>query len=215
MAVYRFRVTFEDYDDITRDIEIKSSQTFDDLHRAIHKTTGYKIDQPSSFFVSNDFWHKGEEIAFMPTESKLERGVISMEGTKVSRFVDDPHQKFYYIYNFDRPYDFHVELIKILDEDKSKEYPFIARVEGSAPLPPGSVVTVADTEEEEGGFDFLSETEYGFGDEDTSEMGTVNSVDELEGTTGKPEEEKNEFMDDFNEGEEFPQDEEVVNDDDY
>jgi hypothetical protein len=34
-VVYRFRVTFEDYDEITRDIEIKSTQFFSDLHTAI------------------------------------------------------------------------------------------------------------------------------------------------------------------------------------
>ncbi len=33
MAVYKFRVSFEDYDDIHRDIEIKSNQTFADFHK--------------------------------------------------------------------------------------------------------------------------------------------------------------------------------------
>lgn len=36
-----------------------------------------------------------------------------MENSKLSGFIEDPHQKFYYIYNFDRPYDFHVELVKL------------------------------------------------------------------------------------------------------
>ena len=29
MAIYRFRVTFEDYDDVYRDIEVRSNQTFE------------------------------------------------------------------------------------------------------------------------------------------------------------------------------------------
>jgi hypothetical protein len=35
MAVYKFKVYFEDYDDINRVIEIKSTQTFLDLHKGI------------------------------------------------------------------------------------------------------------------------------------------------------------------------------------
>ncbi len=54
MALYRFKVTFEDYDDVTREIDIKSTQTFEDLHRAIHQSTGYNGEFPSSFYISND-----------------------------------------------------------------------------------------------------------------------------------------------------------------
>ena len=70
MAIYRFRVSFEDYDDIMREIDMLSSQTFEDLHNAIHTTTGYKPDQSSSFYVSTDQWIKGDEIAYLPSQRK-------------------------------------------------------------------------------------------------------------------------------------------------
>jgi len=54
MALYRFKVTFEDYDDVSREIDVKSNQTFEDLHRAIHKSTGYDAEFSSSFYISND-----------------------------------------------------------------------------------------------------------------------------------------------------------------
>jgi hypothetical protein len=54
MALYRFKVTFEDYDEVSRDIDIKSNQTFLDLHKAIHQSTGYNPEFPSSFYISND-----------------------------------------------------------------------------------------------------------------------------------------------------------------
>ena len=56
-----------------------------------------------------------------------------MENIRLSKFIDDPHQKFYYIFNFDRPYDFHVELIKILKEEEGKEYPALFKSVGVAP----------------------------------------------------------------------------------
>src|SRR3954469_19953035 len=134
MAVYRFRISFEDFDEVVREIDIKSNQTFEDLHKAIHKSTGYNPEKPSSFYVSTDNWIKGDEIALLPNERKAKNGVTLMENSKLSNFIEDPHQKFYYIYNFERPFDFHVELIKIiLENDPNIEYPFLVKSTGEAP----------------------------------------------------------------------------------
>src|SRR5690606_31551293 len=108
-----------------REIDMPSKSTFLELHEAIQKSTGYKADVSSSFYVSNDQWKKGTEIALLPTERKVANGVLLMGDIRLSKFIDDPHQRFYYVYNFDRPYDFHVELIKILKEEDGKEYPAI------------------------------------------------------------------------------------------
>lgn len=51
MAIYRFRVGFEDYDDIYRDIEIKSSQTFKDFHTAIQVAIGFDGKHAASFLL--------------------------------------------------------------------------------------------------------------------------------------------------------------------
>ena len=204
MAIYRFRVTFEDYDDVVREIDIKSTQTFHDLHLAIHKSTGYKPDTSSSFFVCNDHWIKSDEIAYLPSQRKIERGVPLMENTKLSRFIDDPHQKFYYTYNFERPYDFHVELIKILDEEAGKQYPHLARSAGEAPKMPGSIPVPPVSTGDEDDYDFLNETEYGINDEETEDMDTVDSVDDLNGTSAEEEEEeKDEFMDEFSDNDNY------------
>ena len=40
MAIYRFKLSFEDYDEVVREIDIKTTQTFEDLHKALHRTTG-------------------------------------------------------------------------------------------------------------------------------------------------------------------------------
>lgn len=173
MAIYRFRVSFEDYDDISRDIDIKTNQTFEDLHRAIHRSTGYNADVPSSFYVSTDNWIKGDEIAIHPTQRKVDNGVILMEKSKLSAFIDDPHQKFYYIYNFERPYDFHVELIKIiLENDPNIEYPYLVKSVGEAPKIFNNLNIATDDDDDDaavsGEFDFLNE--LNFVSEDTEEL---------------------------------------------
>lgn len=207
MAIYRLRVSFEDYDDVERDIDIKSNQTFEDLHRAIHESTGYKIETSSSFYVSNDQWIKNEEIAFLPNQRKISNGVATMENSKLSSFIDDPHQKFYYTYNFDRPFDFHVQLIKILlNEETGKTYPHVSRSLGEAPkiLGTGIVPPVGAAVSDD--FDFLNEED--FQPEDTEELEQMNDmgINPEEEIGNEEEEEKDEFMDEFSDNEGYDAD---------
>ncbi len=184
MAIYRFRVTFEDYEDVYREVDMPSKATFLELHETIHKSTGYDQDKSSSFYVSNDQWKKGTEIAFQPNERKKSAGVLLVEDVRLSKFIDDPHQKFYYVYNFDRPYDFHVELIKILKEEDGKEYPAVFKKVGEAP----KVVSAANfpvTGDEDEDDDYVEEVgeEYGVDEEDDYDM-----FDDEEGEEGEGEE---------------------------
>jgi hypothetical protein len=208
MALYRFRVTFEDYDDVSREVDIKSTHTFADLHQAIHQSIGYNPDHSSSFYISNDQWTKGQEIAFKPSERKISRGVALMENSKLAAFIDDPHQKFYYTSNFDRPFDFHVELVKILDETAGVTYPATVKTTGEAPRQFGNVIVPTDDPGEAEGedFDFLNEMEYN--PEETEDFSEVSDTGELVGV--KEEEshdEEDEFGGDFADNEGFDDDE--------
>jgi hypothetical protein len=216
MAIYRFKISFEDFDEVVREIDIKSTQTFEDLHRAIHRSVGYSPDKSSSFYISSDHWIKGDEIAFLPNERKVSRGVALMENSKLSNFIEDPHQKFYYIYNFDRPFDFHVELIKIiLQAETGIEYPFIFRSAGEAPKiidknNLGPIVVSSNPISSD--FDFLNEMDFVPGDtEELEAMGGrgINTEEKVD-----DDEEEKEESDDFAEDDGF-EDEEFDSKDDY
>ncbi|TDG36805.1 hypothetical protein EZJ43_05850 [Pedobacter changchengzhani] len=206
MAIYKFKISFEDFDDVVREIDIKSNQTFEDLHRALHKSIGYNAEKSSSFYVSTDNWLKGDEIAYLPSDRKKDR-VVLMENSKLSSFIEDPHQKFYYIYNFDRPYDFHVELIKIiLDADPSIQYPFLTRSIGDAPKVMdlnSAKAEVSAGSEAVGEFDFLNE--LNFVPEDTDEleaMGEMGINTQNRDTEDEAEDEDG-FGDEFSDDEDF------------
>ena len=182
MAIYRFRITFEDYEDVYREIDMPSKSTFLDLHREIQKTTGYDTERSSSFYVSNDQWKKGIEIAYLPNDRKKANGVLNVEEIRLSKFIDDPHQKFYYTYNFDRPYDFHVELIKILKEEDGKEYPALFKKVGEAPrnLTAANFPISPDDDDED---EFVAEEgeEYGVDEDDDYDMFDDEEGEESEG----------------------------------
>lgn len=215
MAIYRFRVSFEDYDDIERDIDIKSNQTFEDLHRAIQQSTGYKVEASSSFYVSNDQWIKNEEIAFLPNPRKVTNGVTLMSNSKLSSFIDDPHQKFYYTYNFERPFDFHVELVKIiLDDEPGKTYPSVARSLGEAPKITGTgVIPTAAVIEKAEEFDFLNELNFQPEDPEELEQMSEMGISTEDATAEEEEEEKDECMDEFSDNEGYDSDD--LQKDDY
>eukprot|EP00388_Colpodella_angusta_P019494 GDKJ01048805.1.p1 GENE.GDKJ01048805.1~~GDKJ01048805.1.p1 ORF type:complete len:214 (+),score=52.45 GDKJ01048805.1:161-802(+) len=205
MAIYRFRISFEDFDDVVREIDIKTNQTFEDLHRAIHRSTGYNADKSSSFYVSTDNWIKGDEIALLPNQRKIDNGVTLMENAKLSSFIEDPHQKFYYIYNFERPFDFHVELIKIiLENDPNIEYPFLVKSIGEAPkiidknnMGSFAATTAAASTD----FDFLNEMD--FVPEDTEEIEAMGGRGIM---AEEVDEEEEEEKDEFGDGDDFEED---------
>ena len=123
MAIYKFKITFEDYDEVSREIEIKSNQTFEDFHRAIHQSIGFDGKANSSFYMSNDQWHKGKEITLNEVNIKDAKTVL-MEKSVLKNFIIDPHQKIYYIFNLEKPWTFYIQLMKItINEDPSLNYP--------------------------------------------------------------------------------------------
>jgi hypothetical protein len=207
MALYRFRVTFEDYDDVSREVDIKSTHTFIDLHQAIHQSIGFNPDYSSSFYISNDQWTKGEEIAFKPNERKASRGITLMENAKLSNFIDDPHQKFYYTSNFERPFDFHVELVKILDETPGVTYPATVKTTGEPPKQFGNVYNPTATAAANEDFDFLNEMEYNPEEtEDFEEVPALGGAAREDGDDDAETQEEDEFGGDFSDDESFGDD---------
>lgn len=215
MAIYRFKISFEDFDEVVREIDIKSNQTFEDLHKALHRSTGYTAEKSSSFYVSTDNWIKGDEIAYLPSERKIERGVALMENAKLSSFIDDPHQKFYYTYNFDRPFDFHVELVKIiLETDPNIEYPYLFKSIGEAPKIVeksnlGSVAVSSNPVSSD--FDFLNE--MNFVPEDTEELEAMDGRGISADDSPDDDEGENETGDEFSDNDNY--EDEDYNKDDY
>ncbi len=139
MAVYRFRVSFEDYEEIYREIEIKSIQNFEDFHNVIMKSIGFDNIHDASFYISDNYWHKGDEIKLKPfnndgsSNHKTDVAVRQMNKCKMASLIEDPHQKFVYTYDPKTAWTFLVELIKIQLDDAKIEYPICVKTIGDAP----------------------------------------------------------------------------------
>jgi hypothetical protein len=132
MAIYKFRVTFEDYEDITRDIEIKSSQTFFDFFQIILQSIEFDSKHAASFFVSDDYWSKkGAEITLL--EEDVEPGVKLMKNTKIASYIEQPNQRFVFLYDKDVCWTLLIELIKLVPESPKATYPQCIKTVGKPP----------------------------------------------------------------------------------
>lgn len=137
MTVYRFRVSFEDHQEIYRDIEIKSVQTFDELHHAIQQAINFDASKNATFFQSNDYWRREKEIPLNKASKELDkRGNPILKKTFLCDYIDDPHQKLLYLFDYEKPetatWVFTVELIKLLRDENTSDYPICVKTIGSS-----------------------------------------------------------------------------------
>ena len=141
MAVYKFKLFIEDNEDIYREIEILSGQTFDEFHNAIQDAYKFDKKHAASFFVSDDYWRKDQEITLraedLPLdEDEVRKGVSPknlMSKTKIAKYIDSPRQRFMYVFDPAVKWAFCIELMKILPDNPKGTYPACVKSIGNPP----------------------------------------------------------------------------------
>jgi hypothetical protein len=201
MAVLKFRIYLEEDDAVYRDIIIKHTQNFQDLHLAIVKSYEFDSKHQSSFYRSNDNWQRGREISFERYDKAYPVEPLIMADTSIGSEIRDTNQKFIYVYDFVKNWVFLVELISVSKEENAKTlYPSTTRIEGIGPQQYGTKSLLgdkfADIEEK---YD-LSEAKDGFGEEGDDLEDSSDDVD----VDGDPDEDA-----ETEEGQEEGQDEEA------
>ena len=190
MAVLKFRIYFEEDDSIYRDVAIKHTQTFLQLHQVILKSYEFDSKHQATFYRSNDNWLRGREISLAKYDDREYKvDPLIMSETVLGSEIKDPNQKFVYVYDFNKYWTFMVELINVdKEENKKLIYPCCIRTEGIAPSQYGTKGLIdkrlAEVEEK---YDLNSEVmPDGFGEEgedreeaeqDTEEETTEESND--------------------------------------
>ena len=172
MAILKFRVYFEPDDSIYRDVAIRHTQSFLQLHHAILKAYEFDNKHQATFYRSNDHWQRGKEISLAKYDKKYKVEPLLMDATTVGSEIIDPNQKFVYEYDFAKNWVFWLELINVSKEENPRlEYPAMVRTEGIPPSQYGTKGLVSDKlAEMEEKYDLVTGAE-GFGEEGESEEG--------------------------------------------
>ena len=134
MAILRFRIYWEDDESTYRDVAVKHTQTFFDLHLAILKSFEFDNKHKATFYRSNDSWQRGREISLEKYDKVYKAEPLIMAEVAIGTEIKNPNQKFIYEYDFNKNWHFMVELITVDKEENSKMvYPVCVRTEGIAP----------------------------------------------------------------------------------
>lgn len=166
MAILRFRIYLEEDDSVYRDVVIRHTQHFVQLHQAILKAYEFDSKHEATFYRSNDRWQRGREISLQKYNKTYKVEPLLMESTLVGAEIFDPNQKFIYVYDFTKNWSFQVELINVSKEENPRlDYPVVIRVEGIGPSQYGTKGLVGDKQTEmEEKYD-LGKNVEGFGEE--------------------------------------------------
>jgi Plasmid pRiA4b ORF-3-like protein len=188
MAVLRFRVYWEEDDATYRDVVIRHSQNFRDLHEAILKAYEFDSKHQATFYRSNDHWQRGREISLDKYEKEYKAPPLMMADTTVGSEMKEPNQRFVYTYDFNKNWTFLVELINVSKEENPKIiYPTTVRTEGIAPSQYGTKGLVGDKlAEVEEKYDLNAGAE-GFGEEgeETDNDSETDMADETGSAEGE------------------------------
>lgn len=183
MAILKFRIYFEEDESIYRDIVIRHTQLFSELHEAILKAYEFDSKHQATFYRSNDNWQQGREITLAVYDKSYKAPPLLMSETTIGSEIKIPNQRFLYTYDFNKNWSFLVELINVSKEESAKTtYPSVARKEGIGPSQYGTKGLLgekfADVEEK---YD-LSQVGEGFGEKDEDgEDYTSEESNDMEG----------------------------------
>lgn len=131
--IYRFRVILDNDtdEDVFRDLEIRETDTLEDLHNIINQSFGFDGTEMASFYISDDTWNQGDEISLFDLSE--DASVKLMNETAINSIVHEMQTKLIYIYDFYNLWTFYVELAEIVDETEGADYPKLMFVKGQIP----------------------------------------------------------------------------------
>lgn len=133
MNIFRFRVIINTEEDVFRDIEIATDDSFESLHKAILSAFDFEEGEMASFYMSDDTWSQGEEVTLMEMNEGGRSKTKSMAAVALDSMVVKPDDKMVYVYDFLRMWSFYVELVEVKKAAPSTIYPRVALVFGDAP----------------------------------------------------------------------------------
>lgn len=112
--IYRFKIVSDDNENFRREIEIDPDADFMTLRNAILDSVGYTKDEINSFYVCDDDWRRGQEVAILDFGSRSDQDLYLMDETPISDLIDDEGQKLEFIYDGLTERSFFIELKEII-----------------------------------------------------------------------------------------------------
>lgn len=140
MDVYKLRIETDENPDFVLDAEIRSDQTFLDLHEFLINTLKLNDKELASFYVADENWEKFEEITLIDMSGEEDNRVdedddlhtiFLMSSTPINKFISGANQYLIYEYDFLQLHTFMIECLGVKQADNRSNYPRVAQQKGS------------------------------------------------------------------------------------
>jgi len=131
--IYKFRLISNEKEDFIRDFEVRSDQSFYDLHQTIQKNLHYDQSQIASFFLCNDQWEKEQEITLFDLSDEPGQKTMVMDSTIFSDHIRKLKQKLLYVFDVFNERAFFIQVAEIKEDSPGKSYPACTLSKGSPP----------------------------------------------------------------------------------
>ncbi len=142
--IYKFRIISSEKEDFIREIAINSHATFLELNNCIVAELGYEQSQVTSFFLTDQNWHKELEITIIDMTEDQSSDILVMEKCKLGEYISEKKQRLLYVFDQFAERALFLELFEITDGET--DTPLCLRRKGDPPpqfdetaLDPGSL----------------------------------------------------------------------------
>ena len=131
MHIYKFRLLSDINDEFIRDIEVQAAQTFLDFHNMISQCVNLNGNELASFHICDQKWNKYKEITLIDMLNGKEVDEVTqpveetfiMKNSFIRDFIEEPHQRLLYEYDFLNMNTFFIELISVHKQKDDGPYP--------------------------------------------------------------------------------------------
>ncbi len=183
MKHINIRVVPDIEEDVFRDIQIGTNQTFLDLYKAIIAAFEFRGDQLASFYLSNEEWDKGHEIALMDMGTPGGGLPTEMSQANIGEIITQKEQKIILVYDFLKMWCFFMEVLDVVDADGDGTPKTIMNF-GKAPIEDDKElpdlmegIDLGGDEPKKSEYDDLLDE---FGDPDATGEGGFENIDDLD-----------------------------------
>ncbi|PWD98032.1 IS1096 element passenger TnpR family protein [Marinilabilia rubra] len=129
--IYKFRIISSEHDDFIREVAIDSKAEFLSLHNFIVEELGYEKGQMTSFFLTDQNWHKEIEVTLLDMEEGQNPDRKVMDKVKLGELLTEKKQRLLYVFDQFAERSLFLELFSIMDGET--EHPLCIRRNGEPP----------------------------------------------------------------------------------
>ncbi len=177
----KLRIISGEDENFLREIEISGEATFLELHNFIQETLNFDEGQMASFFITDEEWHKNEEITLIDMAMDESSNSFIMSDTSLNQFIKEEKQRFIYVFDFFNERNLFIETFEISNSPCPE--PLCTKSLGEAPSQLDLSELLGEAEADmpaDKNMDYLEDDPYDFSDTDFDNDPMISYTDDLE-----------------------------------